>query len=486
MAIRTPNSIRAGIYTRLSRDPLKTRPNILGQERRCRELIERRGWVAEDVYVDRDRTASGHDPIRPEYARLCNDIRSGRINAVVALDQDRLVREPHELELLLRLCEDAGAENIVTSEGEINAGGAAMARIRASMAANEIEKMKERHRRRQEDIAREGKWGGGYRAFGYSADHLSVNEAEARLLRDAAYRLIAGESAEAIAREWNDAGTNTVLGKAWRGKSLRRILTSPTIAGLREHRGEIVAVAVWPAILDREIWESVRLASASRPEAKVSSPPREYLLTRGLAICGVCGSSLRARPRADTVRSYVCVAEARSDGSLPCGSIRCVAEPLEELVLESVITGIDMGAFEDLLRAPEYREACSRQIELSGLLAETQHRLTVAEERYLEGDVSRDSYLRVRDRQQKISESVLRELAILDSRTLVGSVPSTQDELRTWWADAQLAQKRALLCMFIKSVSVNPAAYRGARFSADRVEIEWWRKQLDSGLDDKH
>lgn len=486
MAIRAPDTIRAGIYARLSRDPLKTRPNILGQERRCRELIERRGWITEDLYVDRDRTASGHDPDRPAYARMCNDIRSGRINAVVALDQDRLVREPYELELLLRLCEDAGAVNIVTSEGEINAEGAAMARIRASMAANEIEKMKERHRRRQEDIAREGKWGGGYRAFGYSADHLSVDEAEAGLLRDAAHRLIAGESAEAIAREWNDAGTKTVLGKAWRGKSLRRVLTSPTIVGLREYRGEIVAVAVWPAILDRTIWESVRLASASRPEATTSSPPREYLLSRGLAICGVCGSSLRARPRADTVRSYVCVAEVRRDGALPCGGIRCVAEPLEELVVESVITGIDMGTFGDSLGAPEYREACARQVELSGLLAETQHRLTVAEELYLEGDVSRDSYLRVRDRHQKIAESVLRELAILDSRTLAGSVPSAQDELRTWWAAAQLAQKRALLCMFIKSVSVNPAAYRGARFSADRVEIEWWKKQLDSGADDKH
>lgn len=82
------------------------------------------------------------------------------MNAVVALDQDRLVREPFELELLLRLCEDVGVKHVTTSEGEITDEGVMTDRIRVGIAAQEIKKMKEPHRRRQEDIARAGKWGG--------------------------------------------------------------------------------------------------------------------------------------------------------------------------------------------------------------------------------------------------------------------------------------------------------------------------------------
>ncbi len=45
------------------------------------------------------------------------------------------------------------------------------ARIRASISAEEVRKMKARHKRKQEDIAKDGRWGGGFRSFGYSVEH---------------------------------------------------------------------------------------------------------------------------------------------------------------------------------------------------------------------------------------------------------------------------------------------------------------------------
>ncbi len=227
------------------------------------------------------------------------------------------MREPYELELLLRVFEDVGARHLVTSEGEITSGSVMVARIRASVSAGEIRKMRERRKRRQEDIALDGRWGGGFRQFGYDIVHRSgdpaasktghvlvINDAEAKLLRDAADRIIREEPAEAIAHEWDVKRIVTVTGKRWRDKSLRRILTAASITGLREHHGEIVGDAAWSAILDRVTWEAVRAASAARPEAKVGRPPREYLLPGGLTVCGLCGAPLRARPRADKVRSF--------------------------------------------------------------------------------------------------------------------------------------------------------------------------------------
>jgi hypothetical protein len=85
--------------------------------------------------------------------------------------EDRLVREPYELELLLHVFEDVGAQHLLTSESEVTSEGVLHARIRASIAAEEVRKMKARHKRKQEDIAKNGRWGGGFCPFGYSVEH---------------------------------------------------------------------------------------------------------------------------------------------------------------------------------------------------------------------------------------------------------------------------------------------------------------------------
>jgi DNA invertase Pin-like site-specific DNA recombinase len=130
--------------------------------------------------------------------------------------EDRLVREPYELELLLRVFEDVGAQHLLTGEGEVTSEGV----MHASISAEEIRKMKARHKRKQEDIAKDGRWGGGFCPFGYSVEHrpgdpkasnsgnvLEIDETEATLLRKAARRIIeSGASAGSIAQEWNADG----------------------------------------------------------------------------------------------------------------------------------------------------------------------------------------------------------------------------------------------------------------------------------------
>ncbi len=66
------------------------------------------------------------------------------------------MREPYELELLLHVFEDVGAQHLLTGEGEVTSEGVLHARIRASIAAEKIRKMKARHKRK-EDIAKDGR-----------------------------------------------------------------------------------------------------------------------------------------------------------------------------------------------------------------------------------------------------------------------------------------------------------------------------------------
>jgi site-specific DNA recombinase len=63
--------------------------------------------------------------------------------------------------------------------------------------------------------------------------------------------VLRGESLRSIVMDWNERGVKTVGSGKWQGSMIRRVLMSPRIAGLKEHRGEIVGEATWPAIIDR-------------------------------------------------------------------------------------------------------------------------------------------------------------------------------------------------------------------------------------------
>ena len=69
---------------------------------RQREDMERKaaslGWTLVEFYEDNDTTADPKKKVRPSFQRLLADMRTGRVQRVLCYDQDRLVRDPRELE----------------------------------------------------------------------------------------------------------------------------------------------------------------------------------------------------------------------------------------------------------------------------------------------------------------------------------------------------------------------------------------------------
>jgi hypothetical protein len=47
----------------------------------------------------------------------------------------------------------------------------------------------------------------------------------------------------------NEAGVAPAIAQSWQTSAVRQILCSGRIAGLREHRGQVIGPAVWPAII---------------------------------------------------------------------------------------------------------------------------------------------------------------------------------------------------------------------------------------------
>jgi len=388
-------ALRAGIYLRISDDTQGLRAGVKRQEADCREICARKGWVVAGVYEDNDTSAFGGKR-RAEYERLCSDIKAGVIGAVAVWHADRLHRRPGELEEFMKLADASGVE-LATATGDIDLStgeGRFQARIMGAVAAKESDDKSRRLRRKHEELARDGKLaGGGFRPFGFEADRITVNTGEARLIRQAAKRLLVGESIRSILRDWQTDGVTTSQGGPWAPTAFKRMMLSPRIAGLREHRGEVVGPAIWKPIIDVDTHQRLRTRLLSQTSGR-RQRERKYLLTGGLAVCGLCGAPLVSRPTGAGVPSMVC---ASGPGFTGCGRIRITAEPLEEFVGAAVIEALDSKALlKALLRQTTQTE--THDAEASAEIETLQERLeALSNDYYVEARIGRTEYFRARD-----------------------------------------------------------------------------------------
>ncbi len=140
----------------------------------------------------------------------------------------------------------------------------------------------------------------GRRGFGHSQDRREIVAFEAALIRDAARRVLAGETLTSIVDDWNRRGIRTTTGGPWRINALSALLIQPRLAGHADT--EDGSVEVPPAILDRETHlrlVALRRARRRGPTRSAEEGCRRYLLT-GLLLCWRCGSRLTGVPRVGT------------------------------------------------------------------------------------------------------------------------------------------------------------------------------------------
>ena len=150
---------------------------------------------------------------------------------------------------------------------------------------------------------------------------------EAAVIREAATRLLAGESIRSICIDVQRARRADRRPAAqWTPQTLRRMLASARISGQREHRGEIVAHGgvAGDHHAGRDASGSVRYAARPGAAHEHRRPP----LPAGPCcfVAAAAAATLVARPRADGTRRYVC---ARGPGFGGCGRITITAEPVE-------------------------------------------------------------------------------------------------------------------------------------------------------------
>lgn len=342
---------RAILLLRISDDKDGEAAGVGRQEEDGRRLAERLGWTIgpDETHVIIENNTSAFKrrtirlpdgstalrTVRPGFRRGLEMLASDAADGLLAYDLDRVARDPRDLEDLIDTVESKRppipVESVSGSLKLANDADVSMARVMVAMANKSSRDTARRVSRKHEELAANGKpGGGGIRAYGYERDGMTIREEEAEAVRWMAQQILDGATISGLAVQLNERGITPVRGGLWNARSVWSVLTGPRIAGLRRFRGAVVGDAVWPAILDRDTWDAVRARISER--ASGTSNKFTRWLT-GSLWCSMCGRHLIGTAATRRVGPRYWCPTPRGG----CGKISVTARHVEDLITRRVV-----------------------------------------------------------------------------------------------------------------------------------------------------
>ena len=259
-------------------------------------------------------TATSAFKIPPDKRKAVRDLlaRPDEFDCIIFYRQDRLVRSPFDFVDIVRWCNkhgkslyggDTGNLDLATDEGFL------IGVINAWKARQESKATSARVINTQDYLARMERYRGGRKPYGYHSICICHDKARCPTLmpdkpkgwklvpdeddrapkaREAADRLISGESIHAVAVDFNRRGITTSDGKMWLASTMRKVLLNPAMIGLigAERYGQLKL-----AIKERTINRQVRTLDRSS-------------LLLDVMFCGQCGGKVYRWYRKERDRYY--------------------------------------------------------------------------------------------------------------------------------------------------------------------------------------
>ena len=241
---------------------LKNGFSLPEQKERLEAFCKFKGYEIIDYYQDAGISAKTGNH-RPEFERLKEDIKTKKINTIIALKLDRITRSIYDWENLITFLDNNNAF-LDCANDEINtttANGKMISRLLMSVSQNEIERTSERTKVGMAGAIKQGhiphitplgyKRDGKKLAIDYSTKDIVVR------IFDLYYN---GYSYQKISNIFNE---ENVLSKKWRDSTIQTILENEIYKGDFVHGKKTQHPTYYedvaPAIVSREMWEECQV-----------------------------------------------------------------------------------------------------------------------------------------------------------------------------------------------------------------------------------
>ena len=422
------------------------------------------------VGIYRDEGISGFSGARrPEFERLLADARNRVGRLIVCWRLDRLSRNRPDFTRVLDMCDSGGIQlaSVTESLDTSTPTGEAMRDIIAIFARMESRNISVRVARARLEAAMAGRpVPGGARPFGYDRDKVTIIPAEADVLREAARRVIRGESLRSIAREFNARGLRPVQAAKFSAGNLGKLLVNPRYVGRAVYKGVEVADGQWPPILDVATHEQLKATLSNPARRSQAGRPPVHLLVGGILRCAVDGAALGARAPDRWGRRYGCDGGNREGGRV---HLVVAAGPLEKYVTDAVLHALDGPKLGEFLKL----RATNGDRELADQLVADERRLRELATMFARGEIDKPEWLAARPELKQRIASARDRLARRAEAAILADVGPEPGALAAAWKRWTLEQRRDVLRLVLEAVIVSPATRRGPGLDESRVELKW-------------
>jgi DNA invertase Pin-like site-specific DNA recombinase len=437
---------RAAIYVRISKDKTGAGLGVARQQKDCRALADRLGWTVAAVYEDNDLSAYSGKP-RPSYLRLLEDIKAGRIDAVLTWHTDRLHRSTTELDHFIGIAKDIPTQTVKAGPIELaTPSGRAVAKTLGAWAQYESEHKSERQKRKNLELAEAGLPMGGGRPFGYEADGMTVRDVEAEVIREVTKRVIVGDSLASIIRNLNSRGIVSTRGNQWRYSNLRELLLRDRNIGLSVYQGEVVGKAKWPAIVTETDFRALQRILADPSRRTTTGNTRKHLLS-GMVRCSQCGAGMKAGAVRDRKGKQYLVYRCHAYRSIP--------------KVDNYVSRFVLMLLSDVRVC--HALAKSSDADLSKLEAErdkVNDRLDDAAALYGDDQMTAAQFTTATKKLRGRLDQINADLASATSATVFGDLLIDDSKLEDRWDALPIERKRAIIDALM-TVTVHPVGRKG-------------------------
>ena len=440
----------------------------------AKRWCERNGVPIAKIVIEDDIGASRYSrKSRAAYEDiLANELqpRNGKRRILVSYESSRAQRNLEVYVRLRKVCEQTGA--LWCYDGRVYDLTDADDRRRTAQDAvddeYEVERTRKRSMRDIQDSAIGGRPHGrlkyGYRIVRDSRTGVALRREfdpeQEPVVRQIARRILAGESAWSIARDLEARKVPAPQPRKdgspgqWKPGSVTRMMRSPTYAGKRVHKGEVVADGSWPAILTAAEHDKI-VALLSNPARLTHRGTDPRWLVSGWARCGVCGGVMRPiKPRG--YYAYTCMENFCTSRA---------ANRLDRLVEEAILQRLESPDVLEVLAGDDdeaesaFEEARSLRTRLDGFIDQA-----------AEGSLSPQALARIEAKlKPQIAAAERRARASLRSPLLAETIGP---DARAIWAKTSMADRRELVRSLAEVVVFRPPQ-SGMRFDPRYIGLKW-------------